>query len=259
VLATRSWGPSAEECVVCIHGITQHGGIFTELGQRLAALGHAVVAVDLRGHGESERLPPWNLDTHLSDLFETLDSLEIERVIWVGHSLGGRLAAAAAAREPERTSKLVLLDPAVQVPAASALQSAEVERLDWSFATPAGAINALLSSGQMVAPSHDVVAAYVENDVREGPDGRLRFSFSPSAAVVAWSEMVLPAPPIASLPTLVVRPEVPLIDSSSHSARYERELGDLLTVVTVPNGHNVLWEAPQETISAIEGFVGRAA
>jgi lipase len=258
VLATRSWGPSAEECVVCLHGVTQHGGVFTELGQRLAALGHAVVAVDLRGHGESERLPPWNLDTHLSDLFETLDSLEIERVVWVGHSLGGRLAATAAARELERTSKLVLLDPAVQVPVAFALQSAELERLDWSFGTPAGAVNALLSSGQMVAPPHDVVTAYVEDDVREGPDGRLRFRFCPSAAVVAWSEMTLPAPPIAELPTLVIRPETPLFDGSSHRARYQQALGDLLTETVVPNGHNVLWEAPEETISAIEKFLGAA-
>ena len=35
------------------------------------------------------------------------------------------------------------------------------------------------------------------DDVRKGPDGRFRFSFCPGAAVVAWSEMTLPAPPIA--------------------------------------------------------------
>jgi hypothetical protein len=32
-------------------------------------------------------------------------------------------------------------------------------------------------------------------------------------------------------------------------------LGDLLTTVTVPNGHNVLWESPAETIEAIEQFL----
>ena len=61
----------------------------------------------------------------------------------------------------------------------------------------------------MVAAPRQVVEAFVADDVRKGPDGRFRFSFSPSAVVVAWSEMVLPAPPIAPLPTLIIRPEVP--------------------------------------------------
>lgn len=255
ILHTRRWGPERPESVVCVHGITQHGGIFAGLGERLAARGHPVVAVDLRGHGESGRLPPWNAETHVADLLETLDALGLERVTWVGHSLGGRLAAAAAAAAPERARRLALLDPAVEVPPAAALRSAEVERLDWSFATPEGAVNALLSSGQMVAPPHDVVAAYVDDDLRKGPDGRFRFRFSPAAAVVAWSEMVLPSPPIAPLPTLLVRPRVPLFDGGAQASRYRDALGELLVEVTVPNGHNVLWESPAETIGAIEEFV----
>ncbi len=117
VLANRRWGAAAAECVVCVHGITQHGGIFARLGEDLAARGRAVVALDLRGHGDSERLPPWDTETHVADLIETLDALGIERVTWVGHSLGGRLVAAAAALRPERARGLALLDPAVEVPA----------------------------------------------------------------------------------------------------------------------------------------------
>lgn len=258
ILRTRRWGPERPDSVVCVHGIAQHGGIFAGLGERLAALGHSVIAVDLRGHGGSERLPPWNIETHVADLFETLDALGIERAGWVGHSLGGRLVAEAAATGPERSERLVLLDPALEVPAAAALQSAEIERLDWSFATEEGAINALLSNGMMVAAPREVVAAFVAGDLRKGPDGRLRFSFCPSAVVVAWSEMVLPAPPPARLPTLIVRPQVPLFDAAAQDSRYGDALGDLFTRTAVPNGHNVLWEAPEETISAIEGFLGAA-
>lgn len=259
ILHTRRWGPERRDSVVCVHGIAQHGGIFAGLGERLAGLGHSVLAVDLRGHGASERLPPWNVDAHVADLFETLAAHGVERATWVGHSLGGRLVAAAAVAEPERSERLVLLDPAIAVPAAAALQSAEIERLDWSFATPEGAVNALLSTGRMVAAPREVVEAFVDGDLRKGPDGRLRFSFCPSAVVVAWSEMVLPAPPAAHLPTLVIRPQVPLFDAADQDAGYREELGDLLTREVVPNGHNVLWEAPEETISAIEGFLGRAA
>jgi lipase len=254
-LHSQRWGPPAADCIVCVHGVTQRGSIFAGLGERLAARGHSVAAVDLRGHGSSERLPPWNADTHVADLLETLDALEIERVTWVGHSLGGRLVAATAAKHPERTARLVLLDPAGEVPPAAALQSAEIERLDWSFATAEGALNALLSSSQMVAPPRDVVAAYVAADLSKGADGRLRFSFCPSAVVVAWNEMVLPSPPIPQLPTLMIRPEVPLFDSETQDSHYREALGDLLAEATVPNGHNMLWESPAETIGAIERFL----
>lgn len=256
ILNTRRWGPQGSEAVVCVHGVAQHGGIFGDLGERLAAAGHSVVAVDLRGHGDSGREPPWNTETHVADLLETLDSLGIERVRWVGHSFGGRLVAAAAAAAPERTATLALLDPGFEVNPAVALQSAEIERLDWSFATVDGALNAVLSNGAMVAPDRDLVAVYVKDDLRKGPDGRFRFRFCPSAAVVAWNEVTLPAPATVQVPTLLIIAEVSLIIAGALKPRYREALGDLLTEVTVPNGHNLLWESREETIGAVERFVG---
>lgn len=255
VLKTHRWGVASAESVVCVHGIMQHGRVFDGLARRLVAAGKSVLAVDLRGHGESGREPPWNAATHVDDLLETLDAEGVERVAWVGHSFGGRLVAEAALRADGRADRVALLDPGLEVPAAWALRSAEIERLDWSFVSADGAVNALLSNGSAVAAPRDVVAAFVRDDVRKGPDGRFRFSFSPSAAVVAWSEMTLPAPPIAQLPTLVVQAATPLYDASGQQSRYRESLGDLLTMTTVPNGHNVLWESPEETIGAIERFL----
>jgi pimeloyl-ACP methyl ester carboxylesterase len=255
ILHSRRWGPEKAECVVCVHGVAQHGGIFGDLGSRLAEQGHSVVAVDLRGHGDSGREPPWNTETHVADLFETLDSLGIERAAWVGHSFGGRLVAAAAAGAPERTKALALLDPGFEVDPTRALQSAEIERLDWSFATADGALNAVLSNAAMVAPDRELVAAYVKDDIRKGPDDRFRFRFSPSAAVVAWNEVTLPAPPLTRVPTLLIIAETSLIVAVALTPRFREALGDLLTEVTVPNGHNLLWESREETISAVEEFM----
>ncbi len=255
MLNSRRWGDPAAACVLCVHGVSQHGGVFAELAERLAARGHFVVAVDLRGHGDSGRLPPWHTGAHVADLLETLDALEVERASWIGHSFGGRLVAAAVAQAPERARRLVLLDPALEIPAEAGLRGAEIERLDWSFVSVDGAVNALLSTEQVVATPRATAASYAEDDLRRGPDGRLRFSFCPSTAVVAWSEMTLPAPPVASLPTLMVRPSVPLFDGSADDLRYREALGDLFAEASVPNGHNVLWEAPAETIEAIAGFL----
>lgn len=260
VLSTRSWGSGGSKAVVCVHGVTQHGGIFEQLGQRLAGSGHSVLAVDLRGHGDSGREPPWNVETHVADLLETAAAAGIERVSWIGHSFGGRLVAEAAMHPGPQADRIALLDPGFGVPPERALRGAEMDRLDWSFATVDGVVNALLSSDSVVAAPRQVVADYVQDDARKGPDGRYRLSYCPSAAVVAWSEMTLPAPPVASLPTLVVHPEVRLYDDDVERAarsRY-RGLGDLFTLASVPNGHNVLWESPTETIAAIEAFLGPA-
>ncbi len=258
-LHTRRWGPSDDSAIVCIHGVAQHGDIFKELGERLAASGHLVIAVDLRGHGESGNEPPWNLDAHLGDVEETVGALGVEQVTWIGHSFGGLVAAASAAASPARTQGVVLLDPGLEVPPQRALRSAEIERLDWSFATADGAVNALLSNEAIVASPREVVAAFVEDDVEKGPDGRFRFRFCPSTVVVAWSEMTLPPPPIAPVPTLFLTAEKPLFDGTRQQQRYEDELGDLLTRVVVPNGHNVLWESPRETIGEVEQFLDRVA
>lgn len=255
LLNTHRWGAAGPERVVCLHGVAQHGGIFEEMGRRLASLGHSVLAVDLRGHGESDREPPWSTGTHVTDVLETLEAEEVERVSWVGHSFGGRVAAALAAESSERTQGLVLLDPGLGVPPERALRSAEVERLDWSFATVDGAANALLSNEAIVASPREVVTAFVKDDVRKGADGRFRFSYCPSSVVTAWSEMTLPPPPIVQVPTLLLTAEKPLYDGTPQRQRYEEELGDLLTRIVVPNGHNVLWESPGQTIEAVEQFL----
>lgn len=258
ILNTRSWGAARQDGIVCIHGVGQHGGVFGELGAHLAEREHAVTAVDLRGHGDSGREPPWNVERHLQDLIETLDARGIRRAALVGHSFGGRIAAALAGAASERIERLVLLEPGLHIPPERALQGAETDRLDWSFETLEGAVNALLGGEDTAMTPRAVAEGYVRDDVRKGPDGRYRFRFCPGAAVTAWSEMALPAPPIAPVPTLIVRTEVSLV-SLGVEQLYRDKLGARLTVVTVPNGHNVLWESPAETIAAVAGFLEHRA
>lgn len=116
----------------------------------------------------------------------------------------------------------------------------------------------MLASDLMLDPPRDLVSAFVKEDVRRGPDGRFRFRVSPGAVVVAWSEMTLPPPPIARIPTLLVSAAKPLADSAERDARYREALGELQTRVEVPKGHNVLWEAPAEICSAIEDLLAHA-
>ncbi|MEZ4237353.1 MAG: alpha/beta hydrolase [Myxococcota bacterium] len=74
---------------------------------------YRVVAVDLPGYGASDRpdapcTPPWYAD----QVVALLDDLGIERVTWVGHSMGGQIGMHAVLRHPERIDRLVLAAPA---------------------------------------------------------------------------------------------------------------------------------------------------
>jgi lipase len=256
VLHVRRFGPPGADPVVCIHGAAQHGGIFEPLGGRLAAKDRHVVAVDLRGHGESGREPPWDTRTHVDDVLATMDDLGIERAPLLGHSFGALVAATLAASDEQRVERLALLDPGLELPPDQALKYAEIDRLDWSFSTPDGALNALLSSDRIVAAPRETVAAFVNQDVTRGADGLYRLSYFPPTAVVIWSEVARPAPPIAEVPTLVVRGVASFVDGRAQDRRYRDALGSKLVIRPVPNGHHVLWEAPEETAQAVEEFLG---
>jgi lipase len=254
-LEVRENGPRDGDAVVCVHGLAQHGGVFADLAKALGQAGKRVLSVDLRGHGSSGYDPPWDVQTHVADLLETASVHGLDGPSWVGHSFGGRLVATLAAQAGDRAQRIALLDPGFGVSPQQAFAGAERDRQDWSFATAEGATNALLSAEAVVAAPREVVAAYVAEDLVRGADGRLRFRHAPGALVVAWSEMALPSPPVARLPTLLLRPAASAPLTVEQDLRYRDALGPLLKTVVVPNGHNVLWEAPGQTIAAVVDFL----
>ncbi len=251
-LHVRKWpAGTGEPSVLCVHGLGQHGGIFEPLAGELAAAGLGSVAVDLRGHGASGKSPPWDVPTHVEDLAETLAHHGIEPTAVVAHSFGGRVSLDFVARNPGSVRRLALLEPGVQADPATALARAEIERLDWTFNGPDAAFRALVGLG---APDHALPAirGYVEDDLVRGGDGQYRFSHSPAAVVVAWSEMCGPLPRPETAEMLVVLAASSTTLRESADADWFRSVA---TVVEVPHGHNVLWEAPQETAAAVKRFL----
>jgi pimeloyl-ACP methyl ester carboxylesterase len=84
-------GPS----LVLVHGITENRHSWDPLVPRLAER-FDVVAVDLRGHGESARVSPFDLGTLAADIAELTAALGLHRPYLVGHSLGGFVVSAMA-------------------------------------------------------------------------------------------------------------------------------------------------------------------
>jgi long-chain acyl-CoA synthetase len=79
-----------------------------------------VVALDLRGHGDSDQPDgPYDVDTLVGDLEAALRALAVpERFVLVGHSFGGALAVEYAIRHPQKVEGLVLIAAAGEFPLA---------------------------------------------------------------------------------------------------------------------------------------------
>lgn len=99
--------------VVLLHGFGDTGDMWAPLAARLAA-GHTVVVPDLRGMGRSSR-PAGGYDkkSQAGDIRTVLASLGIEKSAVVGHDIGTMVAYAYAARYPQQTEKLVVMDAPV--------------------------------------------------------------------------------------------------------------------------------------------------
>jgi pimeloyl-ACP methyl ester carboxylesterase len=110
-LHVRSGGEGSP--VVLIHGFGDTGDMWVPLATDLAR-DHRVIVPDLRGMGLSS-IPDSGYDKHsqAADIRGLMTSLGVERAVIIGHDIGTMVAYAFAARYPEATQKLVVMDAPV--------------------------------------------------------------------------------------------------------------------------------------------------
>ncbi|HEY0841109.1 MAG TPA: alpha/beta hydrolase [Vulgatibacter sp.] len=99
--------------VLLLHGKNFSGAYWAPTIRELTARGFRVVAPDQIGFGKSSKPERYQFSfSQLAlDTMSLLDSLEIQRAVVVGHSMGGMLASRIALDHPRRVEKLVLLNP----------------------------------------------------------------------------------------------------------------------------------------------------
>jgi pimeloyl-ACP methyl ester carboxylesterase len=97
-------------CLLMAHSFLCSGAMWAAQAEALSS-SYRVVNVDLRGHGQSSAAPDGlSLSDLAADHVAVLDTLGIERAIWVGLSIGGMIGLRAALEHPERVGGLVIAD-----------------------------------------------------------------------------------------------------------------------------------------------------
>lgn len=109
---TTARRPPSRGAVMLLHGLASNLTRWSEFVERTClAQTHDLLRVDLRGHGGSLSRRPIGLESWCDDLVAVIDAERHARAILVGHSLGAQVALHFAARRPERTVALALIDP----------------------------------------------------------------------------------------------------------------------------------------------------
>lgn len=101
--------------LVLVHGFTAEGFLYAQTLSRLVSMGFKVIAIDTANHGSTQGLPAGgaNFSAYACLLGRVLDELGIEKAVFAGHSMGGRVITQLCANEPHRAIGLILIDAIV--------------------------------------------------------------------------------------------------------------------------------------------------
>lgn len=108
------WDADSDHTVILVHGFLDMAWGWAPMVRDSELLGRChIVAPDMRGHGDSDRVGPggyYHFMDYVADLIGVIDQVGRERVSLVGHSMGGAVVSYTAGAFPERVEKLAVLE-----------------------------------------------------------------------------------------------------------------------------------------------------
>lgn len=270
--ATR-W-PGTGTPVLLLHGLASQRRFWNLVVPHLVAgrnaagpgAGLPVLAIDQRGHGDSDRPESgYELTTVAADLSSALDALGWSRVVLVGHSWGGAVAATFAAAHPERVLALVGVDGGFVSPPAGIDRAAARRRLEPPrIEMPPDELVAMLSSRSPGSWGPELAAAVLPI-FAVGADGRARprLPFDTHMQIV---DTLLDYDASATLaqvqaPTWLVSCE-PLADTddfTAHKTSALQQLASVLPRVRVLRWLGAVHDVPLQWPALVAGLVRAAA
>jgi 3-oxoadipate enol-lactonase len=150
--------------LLLVHGFTGGRVDFADHLDALAEAGWWVVAPDLRGHGDSwhpEEESDYSFEHFAGDMWSLVDALGWDRVVLLGHSMGGMIAQVAATTRPEALDGLVLMDTThgpLEIDRDLALLGAELVR-EGGMAAVKEALDAMEGDGPLGTPANERLLA----------------------------------------------------------------------------------------------------
>ena len=246
---------AALPAVVFVHGALHDHSCWNLLARWAAHHGHAVLAVDLPGHGFSDGPPLPDVEALASWLLALLDAAGVQQAALVGHSFGSLIALEAAARAPAQVSHLALVGTAYPMKVSPALLEASVQAPEKAIAM----VNTFSHSTLCPPPSalgpgtwlYGGSRALMRRVLASNPRVNVFFTGFKACDSYAGGEQAMPA---VHCPTLFLIGRHDQM-TPPKSARALAGHARLAKVVEVNAGHSLMTEAPDEVLFALRDFL----
>jgi pimeloyl-ACP methyl ester carboxylesterase len=240
-LLVHEYGDPGKPVLLLLHGITDSGQCFPDLVARLGS-SYRIVAPDALAHGGSDRFTDEELASEdpVEAMYAATEVVleEIGPTLVLGHSMGGAMAGALAARRPDLVRAVVVEDPAWMDESPWGDEEAvRRQRVEWTrsvAADPEGAIAQCRAENPTWPVSELGPWAQAKADVDEAflragtavlgtPWRDIAAAIEPPALVVTGDREVLLHPAIlAEVRRLNPRFDVRVVEGAAHCVRRDR-------------------------------------
>ena len=241
--------------MVLLHGLTGHARMWDAFARAMASR-YRVIALDQRGHGDTEWPQPPAYDTaeFVGDLRALADARGIERFTLIGLSMGAHNALAFAVRHPERVERLVSVDvpPTIRLPRdRSALAGSDPARAGFD------SVEAAFKEERPVYPlsSEEVVMHRVRHNLKQREGGRWVWKHSPDVALHWNPDDLGNAMRAIPCPTLILRGGLSDVLDVETAALMADAIPHATLVTVEGSGHSVPMDKPAEFERAVRNFL----
>jgi pimeloyl-ACP methyl ester carboxylesterase len=248
------WGSAGKQPFVMLHGIARHAHSFDHIAPHFAP-SYQVIAMDLRGHGDSGWDPggAYLVEDYVKDLEALVARLGLRRIVITGNSTGGRVAQVYAGLHPDNVAGLIVEDVGPERPneiADNFARRVKAEANGW--ASEAELLATLTSTGSIAEP---LQRTHVQYGTKKRADGRVVWKRDPNLVkgfvpTELWkyvSRITAPTLYILGGDSKIVPPET--------QERLQRTLPRVRIEVMPGIGHYPHLEAPDQFVAMVKGFL----
>jgi pimeloyl-ACP methyl ester carboxylesterase len=236
--------------VMLIHGAGNDHSIWRFVTRRLGARGWPVVAPDLPGHGKSDGPALMSIDDMAAWCIGFADSVGVEELVLIGHSMGSLIAMEMTTQAPRRVGGVALISPAQQMDVHEDLQSAA----DRQEGAAADLIVGWTHSGRSRFGHHESAGMWMAGVNRRLLERNAAALPSDLKATSAWDGAAAFAS--VDVPTLIVVSERDRMVPARFGRQLLASLPDAQLAEVSGGSHASVYDHPREVVRPLIAWLG---